>query len=77
MTPEAKRAKRLLSDYWLVTISLVTSDCLKIQPVCDAGRGKWQAFREHEMLIHTSAPPEEFYSTLEQAFSRCCVVYDR
>lgn len=76
MTPEAKRAKRLLSEYWLMTISLVTSDCLRLQPVCDAGRGQKRSFREHEILLHISAPPEEFYGMLEQAFSKCCVIYD-
>ena len=77
LTPEAKKARRVLRDYWHVSIGLRPGPSLELNPVCEVGRDSGIGYPEDRITVSLPCTQEKFWRILQDAFERCCVIKDR
>jgi hypothetical protein len=76
LTPEAKKARKLLREYDEVIVSLHSGSGLTLGPVCVTGRsGDSGTVRKVDVRIVTlPCSSEAFFHELLRAFEKCCYV---
>jgi hypothetical protein len=77
-TPEHKRKlRKMLRDYWSVSISLRDGPELWLDPIVETGRDRGTGFAEDRIFVPLPCSNKKFYDCLKQAFEKCCVAYTR
>jgi hypothetical protein len=77
LTLEAKKARRLLRDYWHVSICLRPGPALELNPICETGRDSGIGYPEDRVTVSLPCTQETFLRILQDAFERCCVIKNR
>ena len=72
-----RKVRRVLRDYWQVSISLRAGPALWIGPMVETGRNRGVGYAEDRIVVALPCSNEKFYGFLCQAYDRCCVVYTR
>jgi hypothetical protein len=74
---EAKQARKLLGECWAVSISKPSEMMLEFQAMLDIGKGRGVGKPENRFNFPLPSTPEAFFSALNEAFDKCCVVEDK
>ena len=72
-----RKVRKMLRDYWNVSISLRTGPVLWIDPIVETGRNRGVGYAEDRVVVPLPCSNKNFYEFLCQAYDRCCVVYTR
>lgn len=72
-TKEAKRARGILSECWMVYVSRQPNGLLQLDPMLDLGKGRAMGCG-HKFLVALPTTPDHFFATTNAAFDQCCVV---
>ena len=77
VTPGAKKARKMLRDYWSVWVATRPGPALEITPLLETGRDSAVEYPEGRAIIRLPCSSEKFFKTLNRAFDKCCVLGGR
>ena len=72
-----RKVRKMLRDYWRVSISLRAGPVLWVDPTVETGRDRGVGYAEDRIVVPLPCSNEKFYEYLRQAYGKCCVAYTR
>lgn len=73
MSKDAKMARRILNQCWLVSVERSVENVLSLTPMLDIGKGR-AVGSGHRFLLQVPTTADHFFQTASAAFECCSVV---
>ena len=72
-----RQVRKMLREYWCVSISMRTGPVVWIDPIVETGRNRGVGYAEDRIVLPLPSSNQKFYGCLRQAYDKCCVAYTR